>query len=380
MNILVVCHHGLYQNFTFSFVHNQAKAYVAAGHRVRVIIPIPLGKKFRGSPVLPAMCTYRQDGVELYYVRYLSASNFGKKGFNVKSAVLFISAQLGKILDDFSPDVIHAHTLGFDSGIGAWLKKKLGLPLVVTTHGSDTEIPLKQGKAQQLKAACDEADRVVAVSKCLGRRLLSCGTQTPVVTILNGFIPNTAERNCPKDPCAILQVGHLIPSKRNAVTIQALALLRKTYPQMTLKVIGTGVLRQELEELVKSLELTDAVTFTGEIPNPQVLSAMAKASYFVMPSKPEGFGIVYLEAMSNRCVTVGTEGEGISELIVSGENGFLVPADDPDAIARAIGWCVEHPQEAAAIADRGQKDTELLTWDQNAARYTELFRALTGNL
>lgn len=380
MNILVVCHHGLYQNFTFSFVHNQAKAYVAAGHRVRVIIPVPLGKTLQGSPVLPAMCVHQQDGVDLFYVRYLSASNFGKKGFNVKSAVFAISAQLRKILDGFAPDVIHAHTLGFDSGIGAWLKKKLGLPLVVTTHGSDTEIPLKQGKAQQLKAACDEADRIVAVSKCLGQRLQSCGTQTPIVTILNGFIPNTAERNRPKDPYAILQVGHLIPSKRNAVTIQALALLRKAYPKMTLKVIGTGALRQELEELVKALELTDAVTFTGEVPNPQVLSAMAEASYFVMPSKPEGFGIVYLEAMSNRCVTIGTEGEGISELIVSGENGFLVPSDDPEAVARVIGWCMEHPNEASVIAERGQKDTELLTWEQNAARYSELFRSLSGNL
>lgn len=379
MKILVICHYGLYKDFSFSFVHNQAKAYVAAGHQVRVIIPVPLGKKLRGKRVLPVMCTDLQDGVELYYVRYLSASGLGQKNFNTKSAVFSVAAKLREILTDFDPDVIHAHTLGLDSGIGAWLKKKLSLPLVVTTHGSDTEIPLKQGKIRQLRSACDAADRIVAVSTCLGRRLQSCGTQTPVLTILNGFVPNTVEQEREKDPLSILQVGHLIPSKRNAVTIQALAQLRKLYPQMKLTIIGAGTLRQQLEALAEELGLAEAVTFTGEIPNPRVLSAMANASYFVMPSKPEGFGIVYLEAMSNRCITIGTEGEGISDLIVSGKNGFLVPADDPLAIVDAIRWCREHPSAATAIAEQGYRDTKKLTWRQNAERYTELFCQLSGN-
>jgi glycosyltransferase involved in cell wall biosynthesis len=225
---------------------------------------------------------------------------------------------------------------------------------------------------------CDQADRVVAVSGCLGQRLLSCHPETPVCTILNGFMPNAAGTEFLKEPCSIVQVGHLIPSKRNAVTIQALAQLRKEYPQMKLTVIGAGPLRQQLEDLVAQLCLTEAVTFTGEIPNPQVLAAMAKATYFIMPSKPEGFGIVYLEAMSSCCITIGTEGEGISELIVSGKNGFLVPADDPEAIVDAVRWCQEHPREAADLGEQGHRDTEALTWKQNAQRYTDLFCELIG--
>ena len=153
-------------------------------------------------------------------------------------------------------------------------------------------------------------------------------------------------------------------------------ILRKTYPEMTLKIIGAGVLRQALEALVDDLGLRDAVTFTGEIPNPEVLAAMAEASFFVMPSKPEGFGIVYLEAMSNRCVTVGTEGEGIAELIESGRNGFLVPVDDPEAAARVIARCIAQPEEAGRIAEQGYLDTKELTWERNAARYVQLFKEL----
>ena len=95
-----------------------------------------------------------------------------------------------------------------------------------------------------------------------------------------------------------------------------------------------------------------------------------------MPSYPEGFGIVYLEAMASGCITIGTEGEGIANLIKNGENGFLVPPDDPDDIAAVMEWCLAHPEEATAIADRGRQDALSLTWDHNAEQYIKLFKEL----
>ena len=95
-----------------------------------------------------------------------------------------------------------------------------------------------------------------------------------------------------------------------------------------------------------------------------------------MPSVNEGFGIVYLEAMASGCITVGTEGEGIADLIVSGKNGFLVPPDSPDAIVSVIEWCLEHPEEADAIAEQGRKDALDLTWEHNAEQYIELFERM----
>ena len=92
---------------------------------------------------------------------------------------------------------------------------------------------------------------------------------------------------------------------------------------MTLTIVGQGPVRQMLEEICGKLGISDAVEFTGQMPNDQVLARLRESEIFVMASKPEGFGIVYLEAMSSGCVTIGTEGEGISDLIVHGENGFL---------------------------------------------------------
>lgn len=375
MNILVIAHYGLCEHISGSFVYNQAREYAAKGHRVRMLIPVPMGKNFQNKKIDPRLYKTRAEGMELYYMRFLSISNYGRKHFNAKSAIVSLYSIKNQVFDCFVPDVVHAHTLGLDSRIGGWVKSYFYCPLVVTTHGSDTEKPLARGERTELCAYCAQADRIVAVSSALKNRLQCCGTKVAVDVILNGFVSKYVEPR-EKKPLSIIQVGHLIPSKRTEITIRAFAQLRQVYPEMTLKVIGEGVLRQSLELLASELGVKDAITFTGQIPNHEVFAAMAEASYFVMASKPEGFGVVYLEAMANGCITVGTEGEGIADLIESGKNGFLVTPDDPDAIVRVIDRCIQDPQWAREIARQGYDDAVGLTWERNAAEYISLFESL----
>ena len=377
MNILVVCHYGLYEDLSYSFVHNQIREYAALGHRVRVIIPNGLGKTGRGGGRLERPLLISQaDGVELYDFRYLTLSRYGQRGFNTASAIAALALQWNQFFSDFRPDVIHAHTLGFDSEIGAWLKRKFNCPLVITTHGSDTNMPLEIGQHNYLKVWCDQADTVVAVSKKLANRLKICGTTTPIAAIFNGFVPRTTQKNSARDPFSIIQVGNLVRSKRVDLTIRAFSMLRKKWPDMKLTIIGQGPLRSELEELCKQLEVSDAVRFLGQLPNGEVIQKMEESGFFVMASKPEGFGIVYLEAMSAGCVTVGTEGQGISDIIDHGMNGFLVPSDDPTRIAELLDWCLRNPEDSDRIAQEGKKLASEMTWEKNAGEYIKLFNKL----
>lgn len=379
MNILAVCPYGYYQELSGSFIHNQMREYVRQGHRVRVISFLPFGKPdVPGEKLSPLLALRTADGVEIFYPRFLSLSNFGRKsGFNVRSGEFMLRSQLSRILDGFRPDVIHAHTLGLGSEIGAWLKGKLGCPLVVTTHGSDTFIPYREGQLPQLKRCADQADIVVAVSSLLQRKVQDTGTSVPIQVILNGFNVQFAESNVSAQGISVIQAGSLIERKKTDTTIRAFSQLHKVYPSATLTVIGQGPERERLEGLCRELEVMDAVHFLGQQPNQEVLKQMAGAGFFVMPSVREGFGIVYLEAMACGCVTIGTEGEGIADLIVSGENGFLVPPDDPEAIVRVVEWCLDHPVEADTIAQRGRRDALGLTWARNAQQYISLFRSLT---
>ena len=376
MNILVVCHYGLYQDLSSSFVHAQAKAYAALGHRVRVVIPIPIGKVDPSGKVFGRNILFRvEEGVELCYVRHLSVSKYGTRWFNQAMAFRAVRSVLKKMLRDFRPDVVHAHTLS-NATVGLFLKNAVGCPLVVTTHGSDASIPYERGDMQFLRQSCDKADAVVAVSSALAKKVHSCGTTTPIYTVLNGFYLKYVSEEMEKDSLRLIQVGHLNEQKRVHVTIDAFAKLREKYSDAKLEIVGSGPQKEVLREQCQALGLSEFICFAGQVPNEQALEKMAKAKFFVMPSVREGFGIVYLEAMASGCITIGTQGEGIADVIVSGKNGFLVPPDDVDAIVQVIAWCIENPKEAAAISECGRRDAQTLTWDKNAKEYIEMFKTL----
>lgn len=378
MNILVICHYGLYQNPAISFVHAQVREYVKLGHCVRVIVPVALGKKAWKQGKWRAI-PYTLDGVEIYPVRYMSISKIGNDWFNLWAVLAAINCKKKHLLAGFLVDIIHAQNMGFDSAIGRIFRHYCDCPMVVTTHGSDTTIPFDQGKLHALYNICKQADTIVAVSKALADKLRQCGTSTPIHIIINGFQREHIQTDNVKISNSIIQVGNLLPSKRFSVTIDAFAMFRKQYPDAILTIIGQGPERQRLEQQCKALGISQAVRFLGQVPNEVVLEEMAKHKFFVMPSVREGFGIVYLEAMASGCITIGTEGEGIASFLRNGENGYLIPADSPDVLTDLLIDCSECPERADAVAQHGRTDALHQTWEKNAQDYLALFESLTRN-
>lgn len=377
MNILIIAGNGLYYDFSASFVHSQAIAYTKLGHRVRVLIRLPYGKRDGfGSLSCQTVTLKRKDGIDLLYMRYFSLSKYGENGWNQKRAISAASRIIQQITDGFPPDIIHAHALTTTAVLGAFLKERLNVPLVITTHGSDTFVPYNLGNCSSLRQRANQADHLICVSSLLKRRIESCQAVVPMSVILNGFQIKSACSPTDRNPVSMIQAGYLVARKKADVTIQALALLRKRHPDAALDIVGSGSELHRFQTLCGELNVSDSVRFHGFLPNPETLAQMAKARFFIMPSINEGFGIVYLEAMASGCITIGTEGEGIADLIVSGENGFLVPPDNPEAIVKVVEWCLEHPEEADGIAENGRKDALALTWEKNAAEYIKLFKEL----
>lgn len=377
MDLLLVCHYGLYHDRATSFVHAQAAAFAQAGHRVRVVVPIAYGKTDEfGKRMFPRLTQVTDDGVELYVIRYASLSRYGEKRWNQKRAIGSALSCWDEITRDFSPCVVYAHTLGFDSQLGRALADRLGCRLVVTSHGSDASVPYEKGDRERLRNWCDEADCVVAVSSALANKLLDCNTKTPIKVILNGFRSQHLPPPQPKEEHTWVQVGHLTKQKRVDVTIRAFAKATRSIPHARLTIIGSGAQRQALEELCEQCDVVSKVTFTGQIPNARVLEILSRSQYFVMPSIREGFGIVYLEAMACGCITIGTQGEGIADVIRHKQNGFLVAADCPQDIVWAVESCQQDPALAQAVAQAGRQDALQQTWHKNAQEYLELFTQL----
>lgn len=378
MNILVVCHYH-YQGTsvpTALFVHAQMQCYAQMGHRVRVVVPIAVGRQGEdGKRFGPAVSKTTVDGIEHVFLRHISLSNFGNKGLNSRLAVSAAKRHYKAITEDFVPDVVQGHKLGVNTQIAMALGRKAGCPVVFSLHGETScEEPFLSDPAQIARHA-EGADKVVCVSSALKRNVQAHWNGDAAV-ILNGFSLEHVASSAPKQGLVLNQTGYLVPGKRVNITLQAFAALQKKHPEAMLDLVGDGVLRQELEQQAQDLGVASSVTFHGYLPHPEAIAKMSGARFFVMASKPEGFGIVYPEAMASGCITIGTETEGIADLIVNGENGFLVPADDPDAITRVIETCLQDPEGAEKIAQRGRQAALSLTWEKNARCYADLFEGL----
>ena len=376
MKILVISHFQGEGLPTAIFVFDQARAYRELGAEVRLLIPVPWGKRdYFGRRLSRRYTETVADGVQCCFVRYLSLSNPGERGFNSASAIRSIRSAYNRIISGFSPDLIQAHTLGLDSTLGRWLKERLCCPLVVTTHGSDTSIPFEKGEKELLRKHCENADAVVCVSGKLKDQLSDSGVKEALYVFSDGFRLSSCSEESPSGIDWIV-VCNLLPQKHVETTLRAFRLFSEVYPQAVCRIVGKGPERSALEALSCELGIENSVRFLGQLENEDVLREMARSRFFVMVSHPEGFGIVYLEAMSAGCITIGTQGEGIADVIKSGVNGFLVPPDDYQSAADIALRCAAEPALAAGISRRAAETARGMTWRENAAKNLKLFEEL----
>ncbi|HEV3075628.1 MAG TPA: glycosyltransferase family 4 protein [Thermoanaerobaculia bacterium] len=149
--------------------------------------------------------------------------------------------------------------------------------------------------------------------------------------------------------------------------------------QPRLVIAGDGDDRLRLEALAASLGLSDRVLFTGFVSEATLAELYARAAVFVMPSRGEGFGLVYLEAMRAGRPCVAARASAAEEIVADGETGLLVDPLDPDAIAGALGRLLAAPDLARAMGEGGRRRLErLFTPRRFRERLWPLLDRLTG--
>jgi glycosyltransferase involved in cell wall biosynthesis len=172
----------------------------------------------------------------------------------------------------------------------------------------------------------------------------------------------------------ILSVGNLIPQKGFAELLQAFSQVQGELPDVDLVIVGVGPERDRLRRLSSSLGLGERVRFLGWQPHDAVLDLQEQASVFCLASVDEGFGLVYLEAMGCGTPVIGSEGEGIADIVIHGENGLLVPPRAPSAIAAALLRILRDDDLRRGLAEAGKQTAGALTWERNAQRHLDLYR------
>jgi glycosyltransferase involved in cell wall biosynthesis len=168
-------------------------------------------------------------------------------------------------------------------------------------------------------------------------------------------------------------VGRLERQKAIDVLLTALSRL----PGVPLRIVGDGSARTELEALADRLGVSDRVTWVGW--SRDIADELQAIDVYVQASRFEGFPLAILEAMLAGLPVVATDVGSVSEVVETGATGFLVPPEDPDSLARAIGGLLVDPDARERLGRKGRERVlESFTADAMAAAYGSLYRELIG--
>jgi len=180
--------------------------------------------------------------------------------------------------------------------------------------------------------------RAFCFSQLHGARLRAEGFKGEIA-ILPGLWSGPLEPMLVRDaePLVVF-AGRHIPEKRVLTIPGAIALARKSFPELRCVILGDGPDRAELLRLVTDLGLDDVIDVPGFVASERVEEEIARALCMVLPSRREGYGLVVLEAAARGTPSVVVAGpdNAAVELITEGENGFIAESSAPEELARAI--------------------------------------------
>ena len=256
---------------------------------------------------------------------------------------LFEACRLKRRLQSLNIQWIHAH-FGTNSTAVAMFCRVLGGPSYsFTVHGPEE---FDRPELLHLKEKIAHASMVIAISKfCQSQlyrwcpwhqwdkiRIVRCGiSETFAEQVIQ---PITALPN-------LVCVARLSEQKGLPILIEAAEKLVRANVPFRLELIGDGDLRAPLERLIVEKRLQEHVFLRGWQTEKQIRAAIENSRALVLPSFAEGLPVVLMEALALGRPVISTKIAGISELVVSGENGWLVDAGDSDSLVSAMRLALE---------------------------------------
>lgn len=153
----------------------------------------------------------------------------------------------------------------------------------------------------------------------------------------------------------IVAVGRLDDNKNHAMLCRAFAKLAQDFPDYRVVIYGEGEKRKALEWLIGDLQMEDCIFLPGRTEH--VEDEIYKSSLFVMTSNVEGMPNALLEAMALGLPVISTDCPcgGPGEMIRHGENGYLIPVRDEEALQKQLRYCLSHPEEMDMVGREAAK-------------------------
>ena len=270
--------------------------------------------------------------------------------------------RLVAVLQRTGADLVHTHVYHANF-VGFWAARKLGLPVVATIHGftgGDRKNRLYEWLDLRFLRWFD---RVTCVSEPIRHRVLKAGSSPERVAVIpNGIMPvPLLDRAAARTVLGADRAGPLVGwigrlSREKGPDLLVEAIARLPHPRPSVVLIGAGVERERVEQLIMTNRLDDgSVRLFGEREN--AASLLAGFDVLVLSSRAEGTPVVLLEAMAARIPVVTFAVGGIPR-VLDPTSGWLVEPQDIGALSAAIREAVSDPGEAARRAAAAHRTFE----------------------
>lgn len=278
------------------------------------------------------------------------------------------------------PDIVHAHKLFAGGAIALRWKREYGIPYITAVRNTDinTMLPMMPWLRRLAIRILQESEQIILLSPAFREKLHHyiknpqkwAALEEKMRVLPNGidpiFLRQQSRHKKDEKTLRLIYVGRIDDNKNVRATIEAADSLIQAGRKVTLRLVGEIM----TPELAQMMEERDYIQHFARCGHQTVIHHLREADIFVMPSRKETFGLVYIEAMSQGLPVIYTRGQGIDGYFPEGTVGYGVNADDIEGLARTIETIDRDYERLSEAAYRSAGEFD---WNRIAEQYITIY-------
>lgn len=272
-------------------------------------------------------------------------------------SIPFFKKRVDGLLKRIKPRLIHAHNLGSNGLLARYIKRKYSIPYIVTAR-IDKVVTFSKMELNILK----DANAIICLTPSQLNKLPAEFARKAVI------IPHGVDTDFFMEPVKtehealqMITIARLLPYKNIEHVILALSTLNFKFQY---HIYGRGPEHDNLASLIGSLGLEDRVFLHGHVDYAAVPRILADMDLFMLPSFPETFGRVYIEAMAASVPIVACKKSGMDGVIEAGKAGFLLENPDTESIRSLLEHVFENREQLANMRAYAHATAQQFHWDR----------------
>lgn len=329
-----------------SFFWDQAMALRQAGHKVTILYTDTYSVKcVREYICYTEEAAEDHEGIKIYRMKLFCPLKHGMEGHREAFAKGILQLYDRYQLADDHHDVIHAHCCVWAGYAAMRLSEKTGIPYIITEHATLFELhkdQISKANDQYIRQAFENAAKVICVSRAFAKLISEYRTSDDIEVIGNvvdfeQFRPSEQETH---DEMRFLTICYMntrdqLEKKGIDILLKAWKNFSANHDAVKLIIGGGGYAAQKAAEWCKEYGIEQSVEFVGQLRRERVVAQMKACDVFVLPSRYETFGVVYVEAMACGKPVIAAANGGPDDFVTD-RNGILIPPGDTKCLQRAL--------------------------------------------